>query len=127
MKKICLIDDDFIYRYTVKRLLEPYFEEEEFEEYEDGQLAIEDLETKLDNGELLSELFLVDVNMPMMDGWEFIEAFQEKLKQVEQKPKIYMVSSSNSTLDMEKSKTFECLNGYIVKPIDAEFIKGLLD
>ncbi|MFD2585797.1 response regulator [Croceitalea marina] len=70
------------------------------------------------------ELILLDLNMPVMDGWEFLEV-KERLKICPDTP-IIVTTSSGRPEDMEKTDSFNNILKYMVKPIDFEKVSTLL-
>jgi CheY-like chemotaxis protein len=59
--------------------------------------------------------------MPIMDGWQFLEEFAKISKSLHKSPTIYMISSSNNEVDINKSREFDgAVKGYFLKPICKE-------
>lgn len=80
----------------------------------DGEEAIELLGTLKDN---LPDLILLDINMPRMNGHEFLETwFKSKELEV---PVVVMLTSSEQQADKEKADAFHCVKDYLIKPLDA--------
>jgi response regulator of citrate/malate metabolism len=67
-------------------------------------------------------MIFLDINMPKMNGWDFLDAYQ----QVEDKVKVYMLSSSINSKDIQKSETYEVVNGFICKPLVVEKLSEIL-
>ena len=81
----------------------------------------------IENKELTPDLILLDINMPLFDGWEFLEEFK-KLKHLILKPiSIYIVSSSISQADINKAKFHEEVIDFLTKPIESSKIKNICD
>lgn len=70
------------------------------------------------------ELILLDINMPVMDGFEFLEAFKVKFGQNNKIP-VVMLSSSNNKKDYEKASSYN-VKGFIVKPLNEEKLLEVL-
>ncbi|PQJ09815.1 response regulator [Flavipsychrobacter stenotrophus] len=66
-------------------------------------------------------LFL-DINMPVMNGWEFLELFEKLAENVKNRLKIYILSSSVDKRDMEKAKENKNVVYYLIKPLTKETI-----
>ncbi len=107
MKKILCVDDAATIRLLVKKTLEP--EGFEVVEASNGHEAIHKSETE----EIA--LFLVDVNMPVMDGFEFVKKIKET-ERYKNTPIIFLTTES-STQKKEMGKKLG-VNGWIVKPFD---------
>ena len=111
-KKIMCIDDSSTIRMLVEKTLVPAG----FEVIgaENGQDALDKLSSDID-------IFLVDVNMPVMDGFEFVENIKQK-PEYKAKPVIFLTTES-STEKKEKGKALG-INGWVVKPFEpASFLK----
>ena len=119
-KKVCIIDDDRIYRYTVKHFLTQHFSQDEILEYENGEDALVSLSEQLESGNELPEVIMVDINMPIVDGWEFLEKFWSKVQHLVQLPKLYLISSSNSISTVDRASRLSYLQGYLTKPLNKE-------
>lgn len=129
MKKevICLIDDDKVYQYTATKSIEASGVVQRVLVFDDGETAYTYLVDNLSTRNYLPDIIFLDINMPYMDGWEFMEEFV-KLKPKLAKPiTIYMVSSSIQEEDIQKAKSLEEVCDYIIKPIDTEMFAKVLD
>lgn len=90
--------------------------------YENGQLAIEDLTRMMDRGENLPEIISLDINMPVMDGWGFLEAFQKISQSISHRVKIYLVTSSIDDRDIQRSKSYPEIIHYVLKPVKVDHL-----
>ncbi len=89
--------------------------------------ALDLVETHLDAGDCLPEIILLDIRMPEMDGWEFMEAFTTRFKP-EQKPEIVLLTGSTRTNDLIKSAMNPEVGLLINKPLtDFELKQVLMD
>ncbi|KOF01450.1 response regulator [Roseivirga seohaensis] len=128
MKKIdiaCIIDDDPIFVFGAKRMMELANFCNGFMVFQDGKKALEGLSAIIASGNNLPELILLDLNMPVMDGWQFLDEFT-KIK-TDKKITLYIVSSSIDNEDFKKAETYEVVSNYIVKPITMEALEGILE
>ncbi len=85
-----------------------------------GKEAINTLTNTIEESEYLPDIILLDINMPVMDGWEFMEEIKIIKSKISKKIIIYIVSSSIAVEDKNKSKTFIDIIGYIPKPISVD-------
>jgi len=67
-------------------------------------------------------LILLDLNMPVMDGWEFLEQFSTKLQEQYTTTKIILLSSSIDPNDIKKSKDFSMVVDFLPKPLTKEML-----
>ena len=121
MKKIDLayiIDDDDILVMLVKMLIKQNPLYESSQEFFNGEDAMTHLQTIVANGEQLPDVILLDLNMPIMDGWQFLDAFVQ-LK-LEKEIPVFIATSSIDPKDIEKSKQYKPVKGYIKKPVKKE-------
>lgn len=128
MKKIdiaCIIDDDPIFVFGAKRMMELANFCNGFMVFQDGKKALEGLSAIIASGNNLPELILLDLNMPVMDGWQFLDEFT-KIK-TDKKITLYIVSSSIDNEDFKKAETYEVVSNYIVKPITMEALEDILE
>lgn len=121
-KNICIIDDDDLFLLVSKSIMEDEDFAEHIHNFEDARTALEYL-TSIEESKLPEVLFL-DINMPLMDGWEFMDQL-EKLK-IEDKMIIYMTSSSINPLDLEKAERNPFIKGFISKPLDPRKLKKIV-
>ncbi|MDO7136766.1 response regulator [Algibacter lectus] len=127
MKKInlaCIIEDDPTHVYITKRFLNLTGLVESILICSNGKDAFTKLKAIISSGEKLPELILLDLNMPVWDGWQFLDAFKEI--PVEDKIDIYILTSSNNEADIERAKNYNIDSNYIVKPITLEKLKDVI-
>lgn len=124
-KITCLIDDDEIYLFSVKKVIEVNNLSETVLEFRNGQDAIDFFVQCSVSGGTLPDVILLDINMPVMNGWEFIEAFKKIKPALPKEIMLYVVSSSVDKSDVEKARSFSTVNDYLVKPITASQLKNI--
>ncbi|WP_339836172.1 response regulator [uncultured Flavobacterium sp.] len=117
-KSIWIIDDDSIFKIIVKKLIskaEIFENVEIFSNGEEAFLAIKDV---LNKKEQLPDIILLDIEMPIMDGWTFmseISVFKQNFE--EKKTSIFISSSSIAIDDKLKAEKNTCIKGFLSKPI----------
>ena len=123
---ICLIDDDRIYQFTAKRILESTGLSKEILVFQNGEEAVIYLQKNSKEEDRLPDIIFLDINMPVMDGWQFLEAFQEFSEELIKPVTIYMVSSSVDEYDIRKSKEYKLVSDYVIKPLNRERFEELI-
>lgn len=120
-KIIWIIDDDAIYQTIINKLIQKSGVFSTHSSFMNGKEAITSLNTILEiHEEYIPDIILLDINMPIMDGWEFMEEIKRIKSKINKQIIIYIVSSSIAIEDRNKSKTFKDIIGYIPKPISIE-------
>ena len=83
-KEIWIVDDDNIYQIIVRKIIGKMELFSSFSSYKNGKDAIDALKKAAENKESIPDIILLDINMPVMDGWEFMDeivAYKSKLNQ----------------------------------------------
>ncbi|WP_245967133.1 response regulator [Ulvibacterium marinum] len=129
LKKIqstCIIDDDPIFIYGTRRIMKEVDFCDNILVFNNGQDAIEGLKELIDKGEDLPEVLFLDLNMPIMNGWEFLEDFVKIPNPDGKKVIIYIISSSVDPRDLERIRNYKMVNNYILKPLSPQDLENVL-
>ena len=124
--KICLIDDDEIYLFLMKKSFSAMGVNNDVLSFLNGADALEELIKLKNNHEALPSIIFLDINMPIMDGWEFLTEFRKVNANIIHEISVYIVSSSIASEDIEKSKTFPEIVEYLPKPVEIETLASIL-
>jgi CheY-like chemotaxis protein len=124
--KICIIDDDAVYKYTITKILKQLKCVENILSFSDGEEALDFLKNIENQANRLPDLILLDINMPVMDGFQFMQEFCEFNNGLKVPIPVYLVTSSIDSSDIEQSKQIPHIRDYITKPIRAEKIKEII-
>ncbi len=89
-----------------------------------GREALEYLRSKK---EPHSDLIFLDINMPGMNGWEFLEEYNKLGKELQCQAIIIMLTTSENSDDIAKSKTFSSISDYITKPLTKEILSEIIE
>uniref|UniRef100_UPI00404A01C6 response regulator n=1 Tax=Flavobacterium sp. TaxID=239 RepID=UPI00404A01C6 len=120
---VFVIDNDPIYQLVTKKLLtksENNLKILPFLNGEDAFLFIK--EHKADNPKII----LLDLDMPIMDGWDFLEAYYKNMFQEKFNDCIYIVSSSIALEDKNRVKNYPVVKGHIEKPLSFDMIESII-
>ncbi|WKK76692.2 response regulator [Marivirga salinae] len=124
-KELFIIDDDSIYRMIVSSMLEDILPELQITECDNGEIGLAKLkEVENSNKEII---VLLDINMPILNGWEFLEEIKNQNYYKLSTLKIYLVSSSTDESDISKSKQFNYLSGFYHKPLEIDDLRKILE
>ena len=123
---IHIIDDDRLFVFLTKKCIESTKIPASVKEFGDGQLALDYLANIQSDMELLPDIILLDLSMPVMDGWEFLNDYTLLAPKINKKIKLYILSSSISPHDMERAKNINSVTDFIVKPLSGEKFAALI-
>ena len=126
IKNMTLIDDDDIFVFLTKKAIESTSLVELIRVFGNGQDAINFLQENFEDVNALPEIILLDLSMPIMDGWQFLDQFTKLAPKIDKKITIYICSSSISPNDVELAKKNSLVTDYVIKPITKEKLIDLL-
>lgn len=119
---IFLIDDDATFVYLTKRVIKSTEVAATIFEFPNGQQAIDYLVNNSHDSSLQPEIIFLDISMPVMDGWEFLEEY--KVLPAAGSIPLYVFSSSISPHDVNKARSYSIVTEFLIKPITKEhFLK----
>nr|WP_315258506.1 response regulator [uncultured Flavobacterium sp.] len=127
MKKIniaCIIEDEPIHLFITKKLLDMTGMVESLLIFSNGKEAYDKLKAIFLASEKLPEIILLDLNMPVWDGWQFLDEFTKI--PINTKVTIYILTSSDNPDDIKKAETYSMSKNYLVKPINLDQLKIVL-
>jgi response regulator RpfG family c-di-GMP phosphodiesterase len=118
--KFVIIDDDDISIFIIKKLIQQFNKNIEVAGFKDARLAIKHYK---DFGTAPNEIILLDLNMPIFSGWDFLEEF----KKSNLVGNLFILSSTINMEDEEKSRSYNTVIGYISKPLNTQKIENILN
>jgi CheY-like chemotaxis protein len=121
---LLVIDDDDINIFIIKKIVQKTGFDIDMVSKNNGQQAVDYLKETLAAQAPLPHLILIDINMPVMNGWEFIEAYQKLA--ISEPVDLYILSSSVYENDIEKTKSYTSVKGFISKPLSMERLTELI-
>lgn len=127
LSSICIIDDDEIYTFLLKKTLKKINVCNNIKVYVNGADGIEKIKALIENQEELPDLIFLDINMPLLDGWEFLDEYKKLKQKIVKRISIYVVSSSISIADIDKAKSHLEVVDFLTKPIEAETLKNICE
>src|ERR1700748_3459628 len=125
---ILLVDDDEINNFISIKLIRKAIENADIKACLNGRFAIDELmEMQKDDPDKLPDFILLDINMPIMNGWEFLDEYKRLNIDPLGKSKIYIISSSVFSNDISKARSYPLVRNFVSKPLSVEKIKEMLE
>jgi CheY-like chemotaxis protein len=124
-----LIEDGPLDRLIIGKLLQKYNFTQSLLSFEDGRLAMESLRQALarDNEQALPQVILLDLQMPRMNGWHFLEQYEQLPAHFTQQCLLYVISASISPADINRAKAHPLVKAYLAKPLTAAGLAHILE
>lgn len=127
-KNVLVVDDDPVFKLITRKLFERSAQSFKVNFAENGLEAIEFLSKAIrEDVSAVPHIILLDIEMPVMNGWGFMEEFikipEEKRKNID----VYTVSSSIAQEDKNRTASYPQIRDYITKPLTADIIKRLAE
>ncbi|WP_159469936.1 response regulator [Dyadobacter sp. 3J3] len=126
MMKLCIIDDEWISSFIAQKLILKVVPDSEISHFKNGMEAIEFIKENQLKLWSLPELFLLDINMPVANGWDFLDMLHD-LDIRDYRPLIYISSSSQDQEDIATAKKYPSVAGFITKPLTPNKLAGIFD
>lgn len=125
---LCIIDDDPIMVFGIRKMLETVANCNDVRSFVNGQLAIDEIKTLLNSNQPIPEVIFLDINMPIMDGWQFLQEFINL--PIKKSIRINIITSSIDTVDYEIWKSFKSQTHHVLtynnKPLSKANLSKIL-
>ena len=126
LKHLLLVDDDPTTNFFNRHLIGKMNIFDEIHEAANGQLALEKIEVLFKNGQA-PDMILLDINMPVMNGFEFLDRYNELDEDIKSSVVVCMLTTSLAHEDLARSKKYGTLNDYIDKPLCETKMRELIE
>ena len=113
-----IIDDDKLTVKLISILVSKNKFCEEIQSFDNAQHAMDKLKQNASNNGVLPDAILLDLNMPAMDGWQFLDEFM--LLPIKKEISIFIMTSSIDPVDIEMAKKYKIVKDYVEKPITSK-------
>lgn len=117
INQLTLVDDDELFVYLTIKSIKQTNLVDDIQVFGNGLDALNFLKENIANTKVLPEVMLLDLSMPIMNGWQFLEEYTKLNPSLGKKITIYICSSSISPDDIARSKTINAVSDYIIKPL----------
>lgn len=121
--EIITVEDDPITSMLLRKLIERNREIDLCTSFNNGEEALDFVKRRIQDKNA-PQLILLDLNMPIMDGWQFLDALAHFPES--KKIQVYVMTSSIDTGDFEKSKSYDMIKGYFYKPISPKMLSEVI-
>jgi len=127
LKTIWVVDDDPIFTFLTETQLNQLYNHLHIRSFANGDQAFKALKGAIDGNEEMPDLILLDINMPVMDGWEFVDEYKELMGKLKDNTFIFMVSSTIDINEIEMAKNHEDIKGFMSKPLVMEELIKMIE
>jgi len=125
-KNVLLVEDDPITILVCDRIIKMNSFAANVKSCENGKVALDYLKeaTSEVDGET-PEIIFLDINMPVMNGWDFLEEFEKIKNTLSTVPRIFILSSTVDPEDYNKAKSYSLVEDFISKPLSKESLDNI--
>lgn len=124
---ILLIDDDPVINMINKKIITLTLPSARVSAYTHAGLALEQLRRWAESDPAqLPDLIFLDINMPEVDGWEFLDELIALPQSIHQKTQVIMLTSSIDIGDIAKSRTYKPVRDFLSKPLSSDNLNTLV-
>jgi len=127
LNSILVIDDSKYDLFIATEILTDYCDVKEVVCVDSAQKGLAYLQSKENTPEELPEYIFLDIKMPLMDGFDFLNLYNQLSDKIKNHCKIYMLSSSLDPTDIAKAKNNNDVIDFIEKPLSEEHIGKLFN
>ena len=120
----CIIDDDQLFTYVLSRQMKLLDFSETTLVFQNGLEALNYLQENAGSPDMLPSVILLDINMPVLDGWQFLDGFI-KLR-ISKNIKVFLISSSINHSDHARALEYKEVSRFYIKPVTRENLLGIL-
>lgn len=126
INNVLLIDDDEMFNFLHKKIISiSGFANNSISHIKAANALCELKKMAEENEEAIPEIIFLDINMPEMNGWQFLEEFEKFPPSISERCSVYMLSSSIDPTDIERSRTYRSVKDFISKPLSFEILEEM--
>lgn len=124
--KLAIIDDDEAFVFLTKEIAADTNLVNDIKVFGNGKQALSFLESHKNNEQELPELILLDLSMPVMDGWQFLDAYSYLQPSMAKPITIYICTSSISPDDVSRARAMSTVSDFVVKPVTHDNLSAMI-
>lgn len=122
---IMIVDNDQVNSFVLKNIITRNYSDAEISMFPDGADAMDHLESLENSKEEFPDVILLDIYMPVMNGFEFLEKYTKKYPF--KSTNVFAMSNSLSKEDQQRANEFTVVKGFITKPLIYNNIQFIID
>jgi two-component system, chemotaxis family, chemotaxis protein CheY len=124
---VALVDDDKIFQLTASKTIKALQLSDKILQFENGEEALKYLVENAKTADSLPDIIFLDINMPFVDGWMFLQDYAGLKENLAKDIIIIMVSSSIDPRDIHRARSIPEVQEYVIKPVSREKFIELLN
>lgn len=125
---VFIIDDNPIDCFIAEKLIKLAHKQSRVATFQNPLQALEQLQSLAQTTPThFPQVILLDINMPIMDGWAFLEQYQTLSDELVGQCSLFMLSSSSNSHDVDKAKTYAFVKAYLSKPFSMDMVTHAFD
>ena len=124
---LCIVDDDPLVHFVTRKILKEFMPEENIISFSHGEEMHSFLIENANNEKKLPDIILLDINMPEMNGIEFLEKYAALKPNLYKSPNIFIISSSMNKSEIYSVKNDPNAAGFISKPLSMDKLEAILN
>lgn len=124
-RNFIVVDDDHTNNFLCRKIITSVFPDSSVQTFPDPETALDYINSTFGESMDKNAVLFLDINMPTLTGWEFLEVFEQFDIQVKERLKIYMLTSSVDERDKDRAAENKNVFGYIEKPLSKEILQNM--